>query len=81
MSNKNPMDIYERDRAERLANLAPQRSQFDAPDVFSGKRDEKGDKRIRDHRAQQFREWHFRVKGRQPSDAEVNTFLDGPDAA
>lgn len=73
--SKDPIADYNRERADRLNNVAPQRSQFDAPDVFGGRRDTEGATRVREHRAQQFREWHYRTHGAMPTEAQVREHL------
>jgi hypothetical protein len=72
-------EMYERDRRERLGNLAPQKGQgkISEADVFEGRPQKATEDRVRAARRADFVSWHKRAKGAVPDEATVNVFLDG----
>jgi hypothetical protein len=53
----------------------------DRVDIFNGAPQARTNDRVRQHRADQFIEFHFRKTGRAPSEQEVADFLGEGDAA
>jgi hypothetical protein len=69
-------NAYERDRAERLAARAPQRSDFDRPDFSAGRQQREDDARVRDVRRGRLADWWMRRYGKPATETQLDE-LDG----
>ena len=78
MSNIDLRKALEDERNRRLASAVPQVNDANQNAGRFGMAERKAreqDDRTREHRAQEFRDWFYRAKGRAASDAEVAEYM------
>lgn len=77
-----PIEFSKQLHEDRMKRALPTRDSIVVPNLSLHQRAKAaGDARVREHRAQEFRDWFARARGRAATDAEVTEYLDGGDAA